>query len=70
MYSRIIQLSFAPHSYLHIVAKKHNLEKEKIETKLVKPLALQADQYDKIVLKWKRNLEAEQEKLKVDQEKW
>jgi len=52
------------------VAKKHNLEKEKIETKLVKSLALQADQYDKIVLKWKRNLEAEQEKLKVDREKW
>ena len=67
MYSHI---SFAPHSYLHIVATKHKTEEEKIESKLVQSLALQADQYDRIVLKWKRKLEAEQEKLKVDREKW
>jgi len=52
------------------VAKKHNTEIGKIESKLVASLQVQANQYDKLVLKWKKKLEAEQEKLKVEREKW
>lgn len=52
------------------MATKHKTEEEKIESKLVQSLALQANKYDRIVCKWKRKLEAEQEKLKVDREKW
>ena len=52
------------------MAKKHNTEIGKIESKLVASLQVQANQYDKLVLKWKKKLEAEQEKLKVEREKW
>ena len=43
------------------MAKKHNTEIGKIESKLVASLQVQANQYDKLVLKWKKKLEAEQE---------
>ena len=70
IYLYIISSSFPIFYHIHTVAKKHVAENTKIELKCTEALQVHAIKYDKSVLKWKKKLEVEQQKLVTAREKW